>query len=207
MPRSVQRIRFGFSSNASVMLRDGGRAERDRRDDAVLEVERRLAHRRFERQLRSVRRPLRVGVGAFLRDHDLRLAGGWNHHRDVGGAAVSGIAGGAMIVGNAAAVRRPREVADHDVALGQLLRGPGGKIEQMQMRVAMILILELDVAPALLALLDRVGQRIERRERDLLAVGRPREIVDALFASSSASRLRRRRARCDRAGACRHDRR
>ena len=83
-------------------------------------------------------------------------AGGRQHDRDVGGAAVGRIARGAMIERDLPAVRRPVEAADHEIAFGQLLGRLRGDVEQMEMRVALILIFDPDVAASLLALLDRV---------------------------------------------------
>ncbi len=171
MPAGVHATRSGSSSNASVRLCDGGRARRDDGDDAVLEEVERLAHRRHERDARAVGRPARVRVGPVLRrPRPIARAAGDVDDRDVGGAAVGRIARDAMVEGDGTCRRATsRSCRRRTLPLVSARVARVARSKHVQVGVALVLILELDVAPPLLAFLHRLGDRVGHRERDLRA--------------------------------------
>ena len=145
------------------------------RDDAVLVEVERLGHGRDERDLRSVGRPSRIAVGARLSDERRAGAGGDIDDRDVGGAALASVARDPVIEGDARAVRRPVEAPDHERARCERARLLRREIQHVEVGVTLILVLDLHLAPLLVARFHRVGLRIQSREGDRLAIRRPRE--------------------------------
>ncbi len=150
-------------------------------DDAVLVEVKRFRHRRRECDFTSVGRPARIRVGSLLRDRDRHGPGVDGDDRDVGAAAIRRIVRDAMVERDLASVGRPVETADHEGSLRQLARGRPAEVEQVQVRVALILIFQLDVTPPLLAFLHRFGDGILHRERHLFAGWRPRERIHAVL--------------------------